>query len=746
MKFVNVLLKTVIGLSIVLVFLLPLTLPAAPGEDDSRDEAVEDVEELSLEELLNVEVVTATKKAQKISDVPATVISISASQVEKYGWRDLKDLFRALPGLDISYDTTGETRTLVVMRGIPGNQKIAVLQDGQRYSPVTGERFVYGHNIPLSFYKRIEIVYGPASALYGPDAYAGVINLITKDGADIDGVQVSAGYVDTNAWTGDFLLGKKLGENLDIAVGIRSYTGEDYQLHDVYDDYDVVNSYNLGTLESTYPIRNWNMFFKLKYKKFTFGGDWQHYLETNSPSSIPTNYAYVESNLWGHDLRHMYVAYDHEINENLKLTGRVTGGDYELLPESNFTIFRDSELSVVSPSYKYAKSSFIKGQLQMDWQASEAVSVIGGVFYEDVASFPKTKNLDNGPFRRDGNLVDDMTEPPFSLVDPEGYVFGVVGLTNPLFGERNYHSYGVFAQSQIKLKNVTITVGGRYDYNSIYKETVNPRFGVVYRPSKKLSLKALYGSAYIQPSNYYRWENFANPFILHIPNEDIKPEKVNSFSFSGTYYFSSNWSVRADVFRNDLKDIIRQAIVGPEFNNGRNFYNPYRTDMGWDPQVDWAEINTNLGEMVTQGFEIEINYKYKNLLANLSYTFLDGEDKESDHHLSKVSPHKVNFNIDYSTKKWSAALTLRYYSKVLTMRSNSVYGDSGDQRYEFDGALIAYANGVFHVSKKFSLILSVDNLFDTQHYGAGPYGESGWVQHRSPQGLRKIFLGLRCKL
>ncbi|MCP4219219.1 MAG: TonB-dependent receptor [bacterium] len=708
---------------------------------------IEDIVEMSLEDLLNVEVVTASRKAQKISDAPATVISISANQIKKNGWRDLKDLFRALPGVDLSYDTTGEVRTLVVMRGIPGNQKIAILQDGRRYSPTTGERFVYGHNIPLIFYKRVEIVYGPASALYGPDAYAGVINLITKDGGDIDGVEVGAGYVDTGAWTGDFLFGKKFGDDLELSMGFRAYSGEDFKLHEEYEDYAVVNQYNLGGVESIYPIRNWNMFFKMNCKNFTFSGDWQHYLETNAPATIPTNYAYVEDNLWGHDLRHLNVAYKKKVNPDLTITAEVNFGDYKLAPASNFTIFQDTELAVIGPSYKYAMSSYLKGVLQADWQVNKKIFVIAGAFYEDVHSFPKTKNLDNGPFRLNGDLVDDMTEPPFSLVDPDGQVFGVVGLNDPLFGERNYENYGLFLQSQVKLTDdLTLTVGGRYDYSSLYKETINPRVGVVYKPGKKLSIKALYGTAYIQPSNYYRWENFANPFILHIPNEDIKPEKVTSFSLSGTYYFTGNLSVRAEIFRNDLKDIIRQAIVGPSFNQGQMYYNPYRTLMGWDPDVDWVEINTNLGDMYTRGFELELNYKYKNFLANLSYSYLDGKDKENDHHLSKVSPHKVNATFNYTFKKMSAALTLRYYSEVLTMRSNSMYGDTGDGSYAFDGSLIAYMNLVYDVSKRFTLNLSVDNIFDTKHYGAGPFGESGWVQYRSPQALRKIHLGVRYKL
>jgi len=734
------------SLQFVVVGIVVWIISFMPIYPEVSEKKIRDVQDITLEELLNVPVITATKKAEKISSVPATVISISADQIQKYGWRDLKDIFRILPGIDVSYDNQGELRTQVIMRGIPGNQKIAILQDGFRYSPTTGERFVYGNNIPLRFYKRIEIVYGPASALYGPDAYAGVINLITKDGEDIDGVEFNAGYCDTNAWTGDLLFGKKIDESLDVSMGLRVYNGRDYNLHKKYDDYAVVNSYKIDN-KKIYPIRDWNMFFKIKYKYLTIGGDWQHELETNAPATIPTNYAYVENNLWGQDIRHVYVQYSRQVNARLNLSGSASAGDYELNPASNFYLFQDLQLTQANPSYKYAYSGYLKGQFQADWSISKNISVISGAFYESVKSFPKTKNLNNGPFKMDGGLVDDMRSLPFSLVDQDGNVFGVVGLDNPIFGERNYHTKGIFIQSQVKIsKPFVLTLGARYDHSSIYGGTFNPRVGVVYTPNDKLSLKALFGTAYIQPSNYYRWENFANAFIMHIPNEQIRPEKIRSFSLSATYYVSRNASIRAEVFRNNMHDVIRPVMVGTEFNQGHYYYNPYRTLLGLSPWVDSVEINTNQGKMITQGIELDFNYKYKNLLMNFSYTYLDGEDKEDPHGFAKVSPHKANFNIEYEWKRLTLAVMLRGYSRVLTMSSNAWYGNMGDQSYEFKGAFIAYSAITYNINDAVMLNLTVDNIFNTKHYGAAPYAESGWVQPRTPQALRKIYCGIQWKL
>ncbi|MDX9848364.1 MAG: TonB-dependent receptor plug domain-containing protein [Tenuifilaceae bacterium] len=123
-------LKGLKALAVAVLFLTTLQVSAQVSEGV-------DLLDLSLEDLLNIEVTTASKRAQRISDAPATVISYSSEQIEQFGWRDLKDMFRALTGVDVSYDVQGEVKTLVSMRGVEGNQKILILQDGQRQNPIT---------------------------------------------------------------------------------------------------------------------------------------------------------------------------------------------------------------------------------------------------------------------------------------------------------------------------------------------------------------------------------------------------------------------------------------------------------------------------------------------------------------------------------------------------------------------------------------------------------------------------------
>jgi iron complex outermembrane receptor protein len=703
---------------------------------------VEDKElfDLSLEELLNIEVVTASQKDQKISDAPATVISYSAEQIKMFGWKDLKDIFKTLPGFDVSNDNQGEIRTGVTLRGIVGNSKILVLQDGQRYNPTTGERVIYSHNTPLSIYKRIEIVYGPASALYGADAYSGVINLITYDGADIDGIKIKAGYNTTQAYIGDFIFGKKVSEDVDVIINARVYNGKDADLTKDYPEYkNAVDSYKgeLGSYSKDFPIKNWNLLTKIKYGKFTIGADWQHEYETAAPTEIPYQYAYIKNNVWGQDIRHAYVNYETEVTKDYEVDATISVGDYEINPATNFFVITNTDLSSGSPAYKYGYSSYVKGNLLNNYKVSDNLSFIGGLSFEKVKSFPKTKNLTGGPFQLNGELQDDLSY----FVDPNGYTYGLLNIKESTFGERNYNNFGMFLQGEwLPIENLSITAGARYDYNTIYKGTTNPRIGLVYKPLEKTSIKLLYGSAYIAPSNYYRWENWANPYAMHIPNLDIKPEKLQNFSVSLTQYLGTNTSVRIEGFYNKLTDVIvpvpapKQAGNYPYYNPLAISGDPFKSYLE-DPTGYFVEINANQGNITTKGLEFQVNQKYQNFLLDLSYSYCVGDDGGYD--LPKVSPHKIVLNASYLYSDFSIAVTGRYYSDVRTAITNSEYKGG-----TFDGAFILYLNANYNLSKEISLTLSIDNLLNKKHYGAAPYGEGVWITSRAPQALRTVYFGI----
>lgn len=159
---------------------------------------------LSLAEILNLEVVTASKTAEKISEAPATVYVFTHEMIVNAGYYSLDQLLEAVPEIELQNKAVAEYNNYYSIRGISGNDKFIVLLDGFRFNSPTGSPHVIATNYPLANAKRVEVILGPASALYGADAFGGVVNIITFDESDGAGGQVNASFGDFSTQTLDF--------------------------------------------------------------------------------------------------------------------------------------------------------------------------------------------------------------------------------------------------------------------------------------------------------------------------------------------------------------------------------------------------------------------------------------------------------------------------------------------------------------------------------------------------------------
>ncbi len=130
---------------------------------------------MSQEELLDVEVFSASKKLQRSSDAPAIMNVITQAQIKKMGAITLIDMLKFVPGVEVSMGADGFYR--LAIRGARKDGHILVLIDGHQFNDFYGGRALY--DLPSDFIEKIEIIRGPGSALYGANAMAGVINIFT---------------------------------------------------------------------------------------------------------------------------------------------------------------------------------------------------------------------------------------------------------------------------------------------------------------------------------------------------------------------------------------------------------------------------------------------------------------------------------------------------------------------------------------------------------------------------------------
>jgi iron complex outermembrane receptor protein len=208
---------------IALVCLCTLVLPAVADETNEAEATFSD---LSLEELMRIPVYAPSRRSQLMSEAPSYVTVITADEVRKQGYRSLGDVLRSAPGMYMSYD---HNYGYLGVRGFsrPGdyNSRVLLLINGLRANDSIFDSFGTDTDalIDIDTISRVEVVSGPGSALYGTSAFFGVINVVTKNGRETGGAEVSAEIASDNIVKGRFSYGRLLDSGVEVLVSGTAY-------------------------------------------------------------------------------------------------------------------------------------------------------------------------------------------------------------------------------------------------------------------------------------------------------------------------------------------------------------------------------------------------------------------------------------------------------------------------------------------------------------------------------------------
>ena len=182
---------------------------ALTAEDITRDERL-------VESLLNRKTSTASQIEQLASEAPATVYIISKEQIQNRGYENLLDILTDLSEVEIQQFGSPEFNQHISLRGVAGNEKFLILQDGVRISAPTDDTHSVGYNFSVEHAEQIEVIIGPASALYGADAFSGVIQIVTQKGQNIP-LQVKSSYGNLGTTHNSLNFAKNFG---DVAISL----------------------------------------------------------------------------------------------------------------------------------------------------------------------------------------------------------------------------------------------------------------------------------------------------------------------------------------------------------------------------------------------------------------------------------------------------------------------------------------------------------------------------------------------
>lgn len=668
----------------------------------------------------DIALVTATREEQHPFEAPATAVIITAERIQQRGYLDLKDVLADLPGFDLSTDVYGEFATLISQRGIGGNNKLVLLLDGEEFTAPSGKQFPFGNNVPVSLAQRIEVVYGPASANYGPDAF-GVINIITREAEEIDGVDVEARVGPDATWHGAIHFGRKLGEDAELILYGRRYVTDGQDLSGRYPELNYIRTdYPPDLVENRMadPVRDWNFYGKLRLGDLTLGLLHSAYREQLADGLIPQHYVYNEGAFWGQSISRLYLQH-RQTGERWELNTRASLATFEIDPEMSWFYLSEDGAGQFSTLkvHQYGKTSSFKAETQVRFHPSERLSLQGGLGVEEVT----------------GLGVGDVYGAPFDPDEP--LLIRNYGVPQAALSSRDYGAY-----LQVKWRPAATwhaTLGTRYDYNTIYGGTHNPRLGLVYRPDERQAVKLLYGEAFIAPSYFDRYETWFLEEYGHIQNSELKPETMRTLELN----YARNWrgllETSLSLYHNQVDNLIVRRYYGEV-----EMSDPF-VDANGDGRV-FVEWSDNFGELDSYGVDARGDlFLGASFVLGLGYSFMDGSNTDpntgDELDLFKSSRHKLMGGIAWTLRnRLTIAPRFRWVSAIATRQENARYAGRRMPGYGVGTLNIRLADLIEGLDAQ----LSVDNLTDARYYTAGVRSESSVYLPRIPQDGRRLLVGL----
>lgn len=515
------------------------------ADSNAPTQQTPDLAAMSIEDLMNVTVVTAGKKPTTISNTAAAVFVITREDIERYGYQTLAQALRRISGF---YSETDRYIDFIGVRGyLPNgdlNRRVLVLIDGHKVNDYLYGQASVDQDLPVDMrdIERIEVVKGPGSALWGSEALLCVINCITKTASDRNGLEVRQ---DMGWRAGQYLAyGQRLPGGLEISGGV-SDLKSDGQAQIYFPDFDKPETNNgvaVGLDGERVGRGNLNM----SYKGLTFTYD--HVKRTKD---VPTAFWGCVFNTPGVDVtdeRHYSeMSYENQTPyaKDGKLFCRVYQDRYDGV--CNYASVYDPDPAIVySRGVDVSRSWGAEARYSLNM--SSRVSAILGLEY--VRAETKRFSYDLDPYHLNTNLLGDYTLRSYYMQTD----WDVTG-------------------------SLRLVAGTRLDDHSIFGANWSPRAGLICKASPKSTLKLLYGKAFRAPS-MSEAKTDDNPLNLH-------PERINTTELVWDQQMGENGRLVTSLFGYNMYDLV-------QYHSGLKNWGIV-TSSGIETQYDYRLHNGNSG-------------------------------------------------------------------------------------------------------------------------------------------------------
>ena len=709
---------------------------------------VRDLTKITLEDLMNITITTATRNAEGASGAPARVQVVTAEEVQRRGYRSLVDVLKDLPDFKVDLGGDVDYPAQITVQGSRGSDRIVLLLDGIRVSSPTSEPLPILANYPVHAARQIEIVYGPASALYGADAYSAVINVISRDATDGGGLSVgtSIGQFGLYNQTGSYT--RKIGRSGSLLVAAQAQYDGQPDLSKYYpNDYQGLRGQRTGTFDTIFgPMtspRSVSPEFSIPLSAHSIhavvrAGGWQvmffqsHVRASTAPPATPDNAVYNADAFNRNTLLVGAASYTRPIGRATS-TSTLTLSRHELDPQSGYWNVHSN----MDRSYKYAFGSMVQMEEQLSWKPAPSISMTVGGTAERYFSIPQGADL----------------EAPVGSREAPGLIQGTDIRDD--FYKLHYTNVGGFVQARYAVRPaLAVTIGGRADYNSRYGATFNPRAGVVAHPFAQTTVKLLAGSAYLAPSPFQAYSHFGSfvssdggktytsPF-WHVGNPDLKPQHKNTVELNVVQTTGPYVQLSASTFVSAFTNVIH-AHDTDESRPG--------TYRGWP--VENISTVDNEGDATIYGGSLRVDWiravdEDRRIAAHAAITVADGHGQERDGASTAVlpvgamAPVQVHIGADVDWRRWSIAPRLSVVSAQRLLATT----DARVRRTLPGYATVNVSIRRRELFPRIDAFVTVENALDGRYYAinSAAYLSAGELSG-APQNPRRITVGFDFRL
>jgi outer membrane receptor protein involved in Fe transport len=749
-------------------------------------------------------VTSVSKSKEPLAEAPATVVVVTGEEIERRGYTDLEAVLRDLPGFDFSR-RAGSSYSNIYQRGYRSieTNRTMLLIDGVEDNDLASSTAWISRQFPLSDVDRIEVVYGPASTMYGANAFAGVINVVTKQPEQIVGEGKRIGgdarvLVGKEAAAGDGVVaGQNAAGTFRWSVAARRYKGDDlanleHQPQWDFDPaaYDAIDYTRTSALnpsdaasiaavrakyteaqlapyftvttdaagnwtairltpagaararaldKSAYdqilsgqkitpgsPVDDWMLDFKVSTSNTIFGVQRYRQQEAGSVPLVDT-FAAPGNNgfLWTPEHLSVYMKnFGRFLDDKLQMQLSTQYNQHSLDGTDSANIFLQNyqlgNLKVNdlvagapprwSPQYNYRSNNRLRSELNLFYQHSDALNVVGGaeVRYSTIGA---------------GNIT-SATPPADETGTPPSGLLGGNQITS--------RDIGLYAQTQWHVTApIKIVAGGRLDNNRIkqhggYGTVFNPRLAGVFT-HKRMVYKAIYATAFQDAPNFQKYQTV--PGVRDLTNPGLKPEKVKNIEASVEWDPQPNVAVEVAAYRSLYRGIVQEVSGVP------------------CPQIPGCTVTNqfqNVGRLQLSGLQAEAKWTVSGWRLDGNYTFAHPRDPDRKQRVGDIASHRVNLlaGTSFLNQRLDADVHMNSVFGRRTGKGTTVDASPYTEipNYAILGAALTYRRLFTGIDLQFS----VENMLDTEYWDPSLRNPSGFpIAARIPQPGATAWVRLR---